>query len=52
MCVSWSPDGEFICSGSKDGELRLWKPTGEEHSGPLRGHRKWITDISWEPAHR
>mmetsp|Transcript_63000 Transcript_63000/g.199398 ORF Transcript_63000/g.199398 Transcript_63000/m.199398 type:complete len:305 (+) Transcript_63000:295-1209(+) len=35
-----------------DGTLRLWDPSsGEAAGGPLKGHKKWVTSISWEPAH-
>ncbi|KAJ1675271.1 hypothetical protein EV182_001590 [Spiromyces aspiralis] len=33
-------------------QIRLWCPkTGKELGPPLKGHRKWITGLSWEPLH-
>lgn len=53
LCTAWSPDGERFASGDRSGELRVWDPkTGEPVGRPLRGHRKWITSVSWEPMHR
>jgi ribosome assembly protein 4 len=35
-----------------DNTLRLWDPkSGSPLGGPLKGHTKWITSISWEPYH-
>ncbi|GBG84316.1 hypothetical protein CBR_g38286 [Chara braunii] len=52
LCISWSPDGALLVSGGMDGDLRLWNPKlGIAVGGPLKGHKKWITSIAWEPAH-
>ncbi|KAL4205328.1 hypothetical protein AMTRI_Chr01g114070 [Amborella trichopoda] len=52
LCIAWSPDGKHLISGSKDGELRSWDPlTGNPSGNPLKGHKKWITGIFWEPVH-
>jgi ribosome assembly protein 4 len=35
-----------------DGDLWLWDPrSGKALGGPLKGHKKWITSLAWEPAH-
>lgn len=52
LYVAWSADGNHLVSGSKTGELLLWDPkTGKQLGNPLKGHKKWITGISWEPVH-
>ena len=34
-------------------EIRLWDPaTGKAVGGVLRGHKQWVTSLSWEPMHR
>jgi ribosome assembly protein 4 len=35
-----------------DNTVRLWDPkTGKQFGDGLKGHRKWITSLSWEPYH-
>jgi ribosome assembly protein 4 len=52
LCIAWSPDGRMLASGSMDKDVRLWNPeTGEALGGPMRGHKKHVTAIAWEPAH-
>jgi len=50
--VAWSPDGRYIASGDMDGQVWLWDPSSGEALGQCLGHKKWITSLAWEPAHR
>ncbi|KAG1659389.1 hypothetical protein FOA52_004389 [Chlamydomonas sp. UWO 241] len=54
LVVAWSPDASMIVSGDMDGALWLWNPKTGEPLGQCssNAHKKWITSISWEPAHK
>ncbi|CAK4101877.1 unnamed protein product [Aphanomyces euteiches] len=53
LCTAWSPDGSRFVSADKTGEIRMWNPTtGKQIGEPMKGHRQWVTSISWEPFHR
>lgn len=52
LCTAFSPSGDYFASADRSGEIRVWSPsTGKEVCRPLRGHRKWITSLAWEPLH-
>lgn len=50
LFVSFSPDCTKIASGGMDHSIHLWNAeTGEQLGKPLKGHKNFITCISWEP---
>lgn len=53
LCISFSPNGKYIVSGDMDGDLYAWDPqTGDQIGSVLKGHKKFITGLSWEPIHK
>jgi ribosome assembly protein 4 len=57
LCIGWSPDGKQIASGSHDTTLIVWNPYGSAESREkprvvLKGHKKFVTALSWQPLHR
>ncbi|KAK6002900.1 hypothetical protein QM012_001650 [Aureobasidium pullulans] len=52
LTVSYSPNGDILATGSMDNTIRLWDAqTGKPLGGPMKGHTKWVTSMSWEPYH-
>ena len=47
MAVCFSPCGEMVCSGSKDGVLLIWMLASLEEVGNLQGHTGAISFIVW-----
>jgi ribosome assembly protein 4 len=45
--------GSFVTiSPSLTGEIRMWDPkNGKAVGQPMRGHKKWITSLAFEPLH-
>ena len=49
-CLTYSPDGLQLASGSKDKTLRLWALTdAHAASRALRGHTDWVTCLAYSP---
>lgn len=52
LCTGWTPNGKIFVSADRSGEIRLWDPaTGQPHGQPLKGHKKWVTSLAFEPLH-
>ena len=52
-CLSYSPDGCYIITGSRDGEIRVWDAaTGATVDSHLGGHMCGVTSIAYSPNGR
>lgn len=47
--VAFSPDGELLATGARDGTLALWNPSSGAQVGKLGGHNAAILDLAFAP---
>jgi U4/U6 small nuclear ribonucleoprotein PRP4 len=50
--VRYSADGNFICSGSLSGVVKIWDASSLANKAVLRGTLDRITAVSWHPESR
>lgn len=52
LCAAWAPNGSSFVSADLSGDIRVWDPSnGKQIGNALRGHRKWVTSLCFEPYH-
>merc|ERR1711937_1097288 len=50
LTISFSPDGQKLCSGSGDKTIRHWNVMNSMPDKILKNyHRSWILSLSWSP---
>ena len=58
LACAWAPDASLVASGSHDNTIRIWSTSSvsglkqeKEAKVILRGHKKFVTAIAWQPLH-
>ena len=49
MCVTYSPQGYWIATGSKDNTVRIWDAKSGRLVKTLEGHDGWVLDVAFSP---
>src|SRR6185437_12602676 len=47
--LAWSPDGQWLCTGSEDSTARVWAASTGTLVSTLRGHAIPVTSVVWSP---
>ena len=47
--VSFSPDGQYMVSGSEDNTVRLWSVESCELLRTMKGHTSYVTSVAFSP---
>lgn len=47
-CVAWDPSGSLLATGSEDGIVRIWTPSGDLHL-VLSMHQRQVCSLKWNP---
>jgi WD40 repeat protein len=48
-CTAWSPDGNYLATGSDDQFIGIWSCGAGELKASLEGHTGAITSVAWHP---
>ena len=46
---AWSPDGQTLAAGNRDGTIRLWETATGKLQSTLSGHENFVSRVAWSP---
>lgn len=49
--ASFTPDGQFVLSGSEDGTVHVWHAATGREVTVMQGHNSPVTCVRWSPTH-
>lgn len=49
MKLYYSPDGNYVLSGSEDGNIHIWETFSGEKICVLKGHTSTVGVVQWNP---
>jgi len=49
LCVTWSPDGRYIVTGSQDDLVSIWSFGDRELVARCSGHDNYVRDVKFDP---
>ncbi len=47
--VAFSPDGQRLASGGRDGTMKIWDSATGKELFSLKGHAVWVTSVAFSP---
>ena len=49
LVVAYSPDGNYLASGSRDGSIRIWEVSSGKAIQTLTGHTYFVLSVAYSP---
>ena len=49
LCVTWSPDGQYVLTGGQDDLVSIWSLAEGTLVARCAGHQSWVTAVRFDP---
>ncbi|MDF1815232.1 MAG: serine/threonine protein kinase [Verrucomicrobiales bacterium] len=50
LSLCWSPDGNYLVTGTVKGKVCIWNAKDGAFAGELKGHRQQVRALAWSPV--